>query len=61
MVTYCADDDINGINSQINEQANSALRRLQTQITYMPPENLIRHTSVFLALRNLDIQHIVKC
>ncbi len=54
MDTYAADKDIANINSQANEQANAALRRLATQLTYMGPGNLIIHTAVFLALRNRD-------
>lgn len=42
------------VNSQANEQANASLRRLATQLTYMPPFNVIKHTSVFLSLRNMD-------
>ena len=54
MDTYSAGNLISGINSQTNEQANASLRRLATQLAYMPPENVIMHTSVFLAIRNLD-------
>ena len=48
------DSVIAGINSQVNEQANADLRRLSTQLTYMHPENVMKHTSVFLAIRNRD-------
>jgi hypothetical protein len=54
MDAYTADSKIVQINSQANEQANASLRRLATQLTYMSPANVITHTSVFLALRNMD-------
>jgi hypothetical protein len=54
MDSYECDETIAAINSQANEQANASLRRLSTQLTYMPPNNVIKHTSVFLALRNID-------
>jgi hypothetical protein len=54
MDSYDADKDIVTINSQTNEQANASLRRLSTQLTYMHPSNVIKHTSVFLAIRNMD-------
>ena len=54
MDSYKHDDDIASINSQANEQANASLRRLTTQLAYMSPSNVIRHTSTFLALRNMD-------
>jgi hypothetical protein len=54
METYNSDPYIASINSQVNEQANASLRRLQTQLTYMSAENVIKHTAVFLAIRNKD-------
>ena len=54
MDSYKADPEIACINSQANEQANASLRRLQTQLTYMHIENVIQHTAVFLAIRNMD-------
>ena len=54
MDSYHACNKIKEINSQANEQANAALRKLATQLTYMSPQNLIKHTSVFLAIRNMD-------
>ena len=54
MDSYQSDHYVAGINSQANEQANASLRRLATQLTYMPPSNVIKHTSVFLAIRNID-------
>ena len=54
MNTYSTDKVIKNINSQANEQLNSKLRLLSTQAVSMSPENLIQHTKVFLALRNLD-------
>ena len=52
--TYQSDKSILQLNSQINEQANSGLRRIQTQLTYMTPGNIIHHTALFLGLRNMD-------
>ena len=54
MDTYRDSHEINNINSQANEQANSSLRRLATQLAYMLPENVITHTATFLAIRNKD-------
>ena len=54
MDTYQTNEDIRGVNSQVNEQANSNLRRLSTSFSYKSPENVIHHTKVFLALRNYD-------
>ena len=53
MNTYKADSHLVKINSQANEQANSALRQLSSQLTYMAPENVIHHTYIFLALCNM--------
>ena len=54
MDTYKADEDICNVNSQVNEQANSNLRCLSTSFAYKSPENVIQHTKVFLAIRNMD-------
>ena len=56
MDSYKSNTYIRNINSQANEQANAALRRIQTQVTYMHIENVIAHTAIFLAIRNLDKQ-----
>ena len=56
MDTYKEDIDIASTNSQVNEQANAALRNLATQISYMHVENVLMHTGVFLAIRNQDKQ-----
>ena len=56
MDTYSSDNTIKNINSQANEQANARLRLLSTQAVCMSPENIIQHTKVFLALRNMDKQ-----
>ena len=53
MNEYKADVSIATFNSQICEQANADLRRLSTAFTSMGPENIIQHTKVFLAIRNL--------
>ena len=57
MDSYVADPAVASINSQTNEQANSSLRRLATQLTYMTPENVMMHTAVFLGIRNMDKKH----
>ena len=49
---YKANPHINTLNSQANEQANADLRNLSKQVTYMRPEQVIHHTSLFLAERN---------
>jgi hypothetical protein len=45
-------DYLNGLNSQVCEQGNSGLRHLATQLTYMPPANVMKHVSVYLAISN---------
>ena len=50
MDTYPDDEYIKSINSQVNEQANSALRRLSTACAFMSPENVVQHIKVFLAI-----------
>ena len=52
MDTYPDDEYIKSINSQVNEQANSALRRLSTACAFMSPENVVQHIKVFLAIQN---------
>eukprot|EP00058_Branchiostoma_floridae_P024016 XP_002609506.1 hypothetical protein BRAFLDRAFT_95599 [Branchiostoma floridae] len=56
---YCMDEykqsiDITTINSQVNEQANAGLIRIQPQLSYMSPSNFVFHASLFLAIRNFD-------
>ncbi len=46
--------DTKQINSQVNEQANAGLKRMQSQLTYMKPENFSFHISLFLAVKNKD-------
>ena len=53
MDSYSEDQTIKNLNSQVNEQANRDLRRLSTPGAFMSPENLIEHTKVFLAIRNM--------
>ena len=48
------DRQVKGINSQINEQANSGLQRIKGQLAYMGVENFIFHCSLFLAIKNMD-------
>ena len=57
MDTYKADKNVATVNSQANEQANAYLRRLGTQLTYMSVPNVMKHTSVFLAIHNMDKQN----
>ena len=45
---------IKGINSQVNEQANSGLQKIRGQLTYMTINNFKLHCSLFLALKNMD-------
>ena len=54
MDQYEADEAIKEINSQVCEQANRDLRRMSTPFAFMSPENVIQHTKIFLALRNMD-------
>ena len=59
---YCLDKykssyDICNINSQINEQANSGLKRISPQLAYMSAGNFIFHTSLFLGVKNMDKRH----
>ncbi|XP_066271346.1 uncharacterized protein [Branchiostoma lanceolatum] len=51
---YKASFDILTINSQINEQANSGLRRIEGQLSYMNPRNFLHRLVTFLAVKNLD-------
>ena len=61
--SYCIDlirsslDTVH-INSQINEQANAGLKRIQSQLTYMSADNFMFHIALFLALKNSDKQTI---
>ena len=55
MDSYVSDDKIKNTNSQANEQVNSLLRRLSTPVGGMSSDNAKHHVSVFLALRNIDI------
>ena len=59
MDSYSADENIKELNSQVNEQANRDLRRLSTPAAFMSPENLIEHTKVFLAIRNMKKEYDV--
>ena len=54
MASYSENESINSLNSQVCEQANRDLRRLSTPVSFMSPTNVILHTKVFLALRNLN-------
>lgn len=45
------------LNSQCNEQANSDLRILSKQVTYMNPKNIVHTVSLFLAQRNRKKQN----
>ncbi|XP_066915621.1 uncharacterized protein [Clytia hemisphaerica] len=40
------------INSEVNEQENSRVKKLKTQLAYMTPENFIRHCDLFFWHRN---------
>ena len=55
MDSYDPDELIKNCNSQSNEQVNSLLRRLKAPVSGMTSDNAKHHVSVFLALRNIDI------
>ena len=40
------------VNSQINEQQNAAIKRLKAQLSYLSPENFMRHAILYLWNRN---------
>ena len=44
------------INSQANEQYNSDLQRLHSQLSYMTPKNFMTHLRLYLTLRNMRKQ-----
>ena len=46
------------INSQANEQYNADLKRLQSQMSYMTPENFMVHLRLFMYLRNQKKKHV---
>lgn len=48
------------INSQINEQANAGLKRLQSQLTYMSAPNFMFHIALYLSLKNKDKLSLLK-
>ncbi|XP_019630291.1 PREDICTED: uncharacterized protein LOC109474438 [Branchiostoma belcheri] len=56
MDSYSTREEIRTINSQVNEQANSGLIRIQPQLAYMSPNNFMFHASLFLALRNMRVR-----
>ena len=45
------------INSQVNEQANAGLQRIKGQLAYMSFDNFMLTLSLFLAVKNKDIQN----
>ena len=55
MDSYASDHKIKNTNSKANEQVNSLLCTLRTPISGMTSDNAKHHVSVFLALRNIDI------
>eukprot|EP00112_Aurelia_sp_Birch-Aquarium-sp1_P017171 Seg3960.3 transcript_id=Seg3960.3/GoldUCD/mRNA.D3Y31 product="hypothetical protein" protein_id=Seg3960.3/GoldUCD/D3Y31 len=50
MATY---PDYKHINSQINEQMNSCLKRIKPSLSYMRHDHFVDHTKLFLAYRNI--------
>lgn len=40
------------VNTQANEQYNSDLQRLHSQLSYMSPQNFVLHLRLYLYLRN---------
>ncbi|XP_066285252.1 uncharacterized protein [Branchiostoma lanceolatum] len=60
---YCMDSygqhgtiDVQQINSQINEQANSGLKRIKAQLAYMTQSKFMFNAALFLAFKNIDKQ-----
>ena len=47
---------IKEINSQVNEQANAGLQRIQGQLAYMTPENFMFTLKLFLSIKNKDVE-----
>ena len=45
------------INSQVNEQANAGLQQIKGQLAYMSPDNFMLTLSLFLAVKNKDVQN----
>ncbi|XP_066928489.1 uncharacterized protein [Clytia hemisphaerica] len=43
---------LDGMNSEVNEQQNSRTKKLKTQLSYMSPENFMRHCELFFWFRN---------
>ena len=50
---YC---QFNHINSQVVEQANSALKRIKSSLSYMTAENFINHCKFYLWIQNKRIK-----
>lgn len=42
------------VNTQANEQYNSDLQRLHSQLSYMSPQNFVLHLRLYLYLRNVS-------
>ena len=42
----------NKINSEVNEQQNSATKKLKTQLSYMNNENFMLHSNFFFWYKN---------
>ena len=43
---------LNKINSEVNEQQNSATKKLKTQLSYMNNENFMLHSNFFFWYKN---------
>ena len=50
---YIAHKDLN---SQVNEQANTGLQHIKSQLAYMTFDNFVFHLCLFLCLKNKDAQ-----
>ena len=48
------DSFVEALNSQANEQANSSLKRIATQVHYMNGRNALRYVKQYLAARNME-------
>ena len=53
----CGEPILKTLNSQINEQANADLQKIQGQLAYMTPANFQFHLSLFISIKNCIIIH----
>ena len=53
----CGEPILKTLNSQINEQANADVQKIQGQLAYMTPANFQFHLSLFISIKNCIIIH----